>query len=480
VLGASTLNEVNQTVYNKINNKQFLSKLSDTDITQLANLTVDATESKEIMLSNISLLTESEISAELKGKLHSMSKEQLVDLSNLDITQLSAMRTEAEREIKQDNYNTLGKSFLNGLTADEITKIEEIDFSKEDPYEGVTISDDLKDKLKSLSATQKSTIDNLEISDLTSFKELAAVQIPHDEKKAAKEAAETALEAGQARYNKAIDTLAKATADATKAGVLNSDGSVNETVVNAAPKTQAVTMTSTINVDDMMTKIKEFVTTYNGLIKDLSDQTKQSKYRDYAPLTAEQKEDMSENEIKLWEEKAKSGLLRNDSLIRDGLSKMRSLIYQSNAGLEGSKYNTLFNIGITSSKNYNEGGTLEIDEVKLRKAIEEDPDAVERLFKNSDGVKNDPAHGGADTRGYLDKLRESMKSFEINIEKKAGRSTMTDAQYVLGKSLTDIETRISAWQDKLENIESRYWKQFTAMETAINKANQQSSLFTQG
>ena len=190
--------------------------------------------------------------------------------------------------------------------------------------------------------------------------------------------------------------------------------------------------------------------------------------------------EMDEDEIKLWEEKAKSGLLRNDSLIRNGLSNMRSLIYQSNPGLEGSKYNTLFNVGITSSRNYNEGGTLEIDEEKLRKALEEDPDAVERLFKNTDGVKNDPAHGGADTRGFLDKLRESMKSFEVNIEKKAGRSTMTDAQYALGKSLIDAEKRIDTWQDKLKNIEARYWKQFTAMETAINKANQQSSMFMQG
>lgn len=480
VLGASALNEIDQTAYNKINNKQFLSKLSDADITQLANLTVDATASKEEILANISSLSESDMSTELKEKLHSMSKDQLVELSNLDSTQLTAMRTEAERGIKQDNYNTLGKSFLNKLTPDEIKKIEEIDFSKEDPYDGITISDDLKTKLNSLSTAQKSAIDNLSESDLTSFKELADVQIPHDEKKAAKEAAESALKAGQARLATAEDTLTKATVDANGAGILKPDGSVDNSIVDSAPKTQAVTMTSTTNVDDMMTKIKEFVTTYNGLIKDLNDQTKQSKYRDYAPLTDEQKKEMSEDEIKLWEEKAKSGLLRNDSLIRNGLSDMRSLIYQSNPAVEDSRYNTLFSIGITTSKNYNDGGTLEIDEDKLRKALEENPDAVEQLLKNSDGVKNDPAHGGADTRGYLEKLRESMKTFEINIEKKAGRSTMTDAQYTIGKNLMDTETRIKTWQDKLKNIEARYWKQFTAMESAINKANQQSSLFMQG
>jgi len=244
--------------------------------------------------------------------------------------------------------------------------------------------------------------------------------------------------------------------------------------------TQAVTVTSTTNVDDMMTKIKDFVTTYNGLIKDLQDKTKESKYRDYAPLTDEQKKEMDEDEIKLWEEKAKSGLLRNDSLIQNGLSNMRSLVYQTNPAIEDTRYNTLFSIGITTSKSYNDGGTLEIDEDKLRKALEENPDAVEQLFKNTDGVKNDPAHGGADTRGYLEKLRESIKTLETNIEKKAGRSTMTDAQYSIGKSLMDNENRIKTWQDKLKNIEARYWKQFTSMEQAINKANQQSSMFMQG
>ncbi|GLC87789.1 flagellar hook-associated protein 2 [Lysinibacillus piscis] len=243
-----------------------------------------------------------------------------------------------------------------------------------------------------------------------------------------------------------------------------------------------VTLASTSNVDDMMKKIKDFVATYNELVKDFSGQTKEAKYRDYAPLTEEQKKDMKENEIKLWDEKAKSGLLRNDALIRDGLSKMRALVYETNPALEGSKYNSLFNIGITTSKNYNEGGTLEIDEVKLRKALEEDPDAVEKLFKNSSGKKEDIIDGKTvDTRGYLEKLRyDAMKSFEVSIEKKAGRSTMTDAEYAIGKNLKDLDSRIKTWQNKMKDVEARYWKQFSAMESAINKANQQSSLFMQG
>lgn len=491
VLGSSALDTAEQESYDKFNNKKFLSKLTNDDIKQLDKLNIDPNATHEEILASISAALDSEISPELKDKLHSLTKDQLVELSNLDEAKLTNLRTEANREIKQDNYNVLDKKFLSELSSEEMKAIENIDFTKENPYDGLTITDELKAKLDKLSPAQKTALDNLSEADLTSFKELAVEQIPHDALKAAKDTAVAAEEAGKLRRDKANETFTKAESDAKAAGILKQDGTIDDTIVNAAPKAPPITITSTTNVDDMMTKIKDFVNTYNGLIKDLKNQTGETKYRDYAPLTAEQKEDMSENEIKLWEEKAKSGLLRNDDLIRSGLSNMRSLVYQSNPGIDDPKFNTLYSIGITTSKNYNEGGTLEIDEAKLRKAIEENPDAVEKLFKNSEGKKEDtiqvtdPDTGAittktVDSRGYLDKLRESMKNFEISIEKKAGRSTMTDAQYSIGKSLMDNEKRIENWQSKLKNIEARYWKQFTAMETAINKANSQSSMFMQG
>jgi len=192
---------------------------------------------------------------------------------------------------------------------------------------------------------------------------------------------------------------------------------------------------------------------------------------------------MSENEIKLWEEKAKSGLLRSDSILRSGLAGMRGLIYESNPAVSNPKYNTLFNIGITSSKSYNDGGTLEIDEDKLRKALEDDPDAVTTLFTNKgdkqDTISVDGVEKTVDTRGFLLKLRGSMDKFKLDIEKKAGNASSVDNSYSIGKSLVDMDKRIDTWKDKLEKIEARYWKQFSAMEKAINKANSQSSYFAQ-
>lgn len=480
VLGSSNLNETEQIAYDNFKNKSFLSKLSDTDIEQLAKFSiVDPNASEMDIKAMISTALDDEISPDLKDKLHSLSKEQLIELSNLNQNvgtieekenQLKNLQIEATRDIKQDNYNVLSKTFLKDLSAEDIKTITSIDFTQENPLDGVGGS--LAEELGKLLPAQKNALDNLSEGELADFQALATVQIPHDEALAAKNVAKNAFEAGKKRLENAEATLTAAQAAKT----------AETTNPSTAPNISPVSMTSTTNVDEMMNKIKDFVKTYNDLIKELNDKTKESKYRDYKPLTSMQREEMEEKEIELWEEKAKSGLLRSDTIIRNGLSSMRGLIYESNPAVSNTKFNTLFSVGITTSRNYNEGGTLEIDEEKLRAALEEDPDAVTTLFNNSSGKKKDTilvdgVQKEVDTRGYLEKLREAMTTVKINIEKKAGRATMTDNQYSIGKLMKDVENRVDAWKTKLQDIEARYWRQFTAMEQAINKANQQSTLF---
>ena len=246
------------------------------------------------------------------------------------------------------------------------------------------------------------------------------------------------------------------------------------------PPTDTVTMSSSTNVDEIMTKVKEFVATYNGFITDLTAQTKQAKYRDYKPLTELQKKEMEEKDIENWEIRAKSGLLKNDSIITSGLSSLRGLVYQTNHAVTNQKYNALYTIGIGTSKDYNSGGTLEIDETKLRKALEEDPDAVVQLLtmsgeKSSTVTKADGTTVQSDTRGFMRKIRDEMDAIEKKIDERAGRGSMTETQYTLGKYLKNVNDRLDTWKDKLVTIEDRYWRQFTAMETMINKANSQSA-----
>lgn len=250
--------------------------------------------------------------------------------------------------------------------------------------------------------------------------------------------------------------------------------------INNATKVNPVTLTSSTDTDNMVDKIKKFVETYNGLVTTINGKLRETHNRNYPPLTEEQKEEMSEDEIEKWEKKAQTGLLRNDPILTNGLYSMRSTFMDAVGGLGDATINSLAEIGITTSSTTSDGGKLIINEDKLRAAIEKNADQVASIFTKS-GTAKDPKKGiTEDTRGIAQRLREELKGFTGSIEKKAGKASSTNQNYTIGKRLDEVKNRIDAWVEKLKNIESRYWRQFTAMETAINKANTQSSIFQTG
>jgi flagellar hook-associated protein 2 len=228
----------------------------------------------------------------------------------------------------------------------------------------------------------------------------------------------------------------------------------------------SATITTSTDTDAMFNTIKGFVDKYNEIIGAINAKISEERYRDYPPLTDEQKEAMTEKQIELWEEKARSGLLRRDSILSGGLSQMRLDVYSKVSGATiNSNYDTLSEIGITTSSNYLENGKLIIDETKLREAIEKDPNAIFELF-NANGTD-------FDTKGIARRLRDTIKDTIGKIEQKAGKTLLTNQQFAIGRSLDQIEDQIDRFEDRLKQIEDRYWQQFTAMEKAIQRANEQ-------
>lgn len=221
-------------------------------------------------------------------------------------------------------------------------------------------------------------------------------------------------------------------------------------------------ITTQIDTSKALETIKSFVTDYNDLLSTLYTKVEEKKYRDFPPLTTEQKDEMKENDVKLWEEKAKSGLLRGDGILQDTISQMRMEI-SSNMG-------KLKDYGITSGKYY-ENGKLFIDEDKLKAALDKDPQSIMSVFQ-----------GTTSTDGIFDKLSATMDKAMTNISDKAGTSKFDGSltseyksESSMGKQLKNYESRISDLQKRLVDIENNYYKQFTAMETAMNKYQSQSS-----
>ena len=238
--------------------------------------------------------------------------------------------------------------------------------------------------------------------------------------------------------------------------------------------------TYTVNVTKDSTTVKDalkkFVESYNQLIDDVygyigTSPAKDDNGNSYEPLTDAEKDEMSEDEITKWEEKAKQGVLYNDSTVSTIMSQMRSALYTSVTLDDGSKFG-IYNLGIKTSSEWSQHGKLEIDEVAFDKAFENNEDAIIKLFTDSDSgmmqklnsvidgaVKSS---GAANSRGTL--VRKAGK---------ADSSVTTDS--TIYKEMVKMQDRLKELQDRYDTKEEYWWKVFTNMETALSDLNSQTS-----
>ncbi|WP_409347038.1 flagellar filament capping protein FliD [Paenibacillus sp. MBLB4367] len=243
-----------------------------------------------------------------------------------------------------------------------------------------------------------------------------------------------------------------------------------------------VNVSITQDIDSTFNTIKAFVDKYNEFIGAVNTKLTEKKNREYTPLTDEQKKDMKEDDIKRWEEKARSGSLRNDSLFTNGLLTIRNAINQQVDGLPTGDLKQLSEIGIGTtlvsgsaiSGNYFENGKLYIDEKKLRKALSDNPDQVMNIFTKDDGNKTTDGGDGIATRLY-----EKFDAMFKQISNKAGTSDSIETNFTMGKEMLDINKKINELSTKMETLETRYYKQFTAMEKYLSQMNTQSSWLSQ-
>jgi flagellar hook-associated protein 2 len=230
-----------------------------------------------------------------------------------------------------------------------------------------------------------------------------------------------------------------------------------------------VTITVSNDTDAVFNAIKDFVNAYNEIIDKINGKLTEPRYRDYLPLTDEQREQLSDEQEKKWEEKARSGLLRGDSLLESVVSRMRATMSAVVPGLTGGQgYKTLAQIGITTLS-YEERGKLYIDEAKLKDALQKDPDGVMNLFTKS-------AENYAE-KGIAMRLYDDVNSAMALISARAGTSSSysTADNSAIGRQIAAMNERISTMEERLQQLEDRYWRQFTAMEQAIQQMNAQSA-----
>ncbi|MGE5630859.1 MAG: flagellar filament capping protein FliD [Caulobacteraceae bacterium] len=237
--------------------------------------------------------------------------------------------------------------------------------------------------------------------------------------------------------------------------------------------------------------IKNFVSKYNEIVDKINGELSEARNRDYAPLTDDQKEAMSESQVTQWEEKARSGMLKNDSLLEGLLSNMRNALFKDIKDVGG----TLYSIGITTGT-WEQKGKLVINETKLKDAITNNPDLVTSIFTKESSTAYSPDLSAADRakrndengianriydilQDYIRTSRDSNNKKGMLLERAGITGDASEYQNMLADQIKAKEASIETLLDRMTEKEDRYYKQFTAMETALNQMNSQSAWLSQ-
>ena len=235
---------------------------------------------------------------------------------------------------------------------------------------------------------------------------------------------------------------------------------VNFSLRNTLPPGETATVTVTQDTDSVVRTIEDFVKLYNDTLEQFNTQLTAERNRDFLPLTDEQRKDMSEDDIKRWQERARSGLLRGDELLERIVGRVRR---EFTDPVVDAALRQMSAIGIRTV-NHTERGRLHIDNTTLRSELERDSAAVQDLFTKVAG-----------------RLRTALDGGVREMTAQAGSATgftLADSS-VIGQQMRRISDRITRENDRIARVEERHWRQFTALERAMDRMNSQSAWLAQ-
>ncbi|MCI7493585.1 MAG: flagellar filament capping protein FliD [Lachnobacterium sp.] len=248
--------------------------------------------------------------------------------------------------------------------------------------------------------------------------------------------------------------------------------SINGLTIKATGTTaagEALTINTDTDTQGLYDKIKDFLTEYNTVINELSSLYNADSAKGYEPLTDDEKSEMSDSEVEKWETKIKDAILRNDSTISGVMNAMTTSMMKTYT-INGKTY-SLANMGIhtlgylNAAKNEQYAYHIDGDEDdsntsgntdKLLDMLTNNPEDVEEFMKQL-------------TSGLYTALDNKMKSTNLS----SAYTIYNDKQ--MTKDYSSYTTQIKNWETKIEDLETRYYKQFSNMETQLAKMQSSTS-----
>lgn len=213
--------------------------------------------------------------------------------------------------------------------------------------------------------------------------------------------------------------------------------------------------------------MKKFVESYNSLIEKLNKYYTEDVNSKYPPLTDEQREELSEDEAKKWDEKAKSGILRNDSTIGNLLTSLRSqlLVKNEETGL------SMMDLGISttswSADDWKTSqGKLVLDEKKLESMLQADPTAVQKTMNATDTTGVAATAPNTSKDGFFTRVSNIMKDFSTTMR----GSVISDTTQRISDYTDDMDDMLAKLYDKQES----YYLKYAQMEKLLSQLQSQS------
>lgn len=253
-----------------------------------------------------------------------------------------------------------------------------------------------------------------------------------------------------------------------------------------------VSFSAKVDSEKVTKAMKEMIEAFNEIIKFANDKVGEKPERDYKPLTEEQKKEMTEDQIKAWEEKAKKGTMFNSSEVRSFTADIRFIFSGS-----PEKIKALEEMGITVSQNHENHGKIAFDEEKFKAALESDNEKVKNIFtgkkeyvydQNGNQVMDENGKpkmtdGGimVQAKDVFDKYVKTSGSQKGVFVAKAGatENSVSMMKNALQDKVNTIDKTIKELERKMKMETERYYRQFTAMEQFISQMNSQSSWMAQ-
>lgn len=246
---------------------------------------------------------------------------------------------------------------------------------------------------------------------------------------------------------------------------------INGMTITALKKSsEKVTLTTRQDTDGIYNKIKDFFKEYNSLINEMDKLYNAESSKGYDPLTDEEKDSMSDTEIEKWETKIKDSVLRRDSNLSTVSSAMKDIMLKG-AMVNGQQmYLSQFGIEtlgfFTSEENeknaYHINGdeddsSVSAKENTLKAMIASEPETVISFFSQL-------------SQNLYSKLNELSSSVEgvRTFGKFYDDKRMKDEYDNYTKKIKEQEAKVTA-------LEDRWYKKFSAMETALAKMQSNQS-----